>query len=258
MSPTASWNAFAWWRPFWPVVASRTNSVSGCGARQALVDDPADLRQLVHQVRLRVEAAGGVGDHEVGAAGDGGVEGVEDDRAGSASGRVGDDLAARSLGPDPELVDGRGAERVGGREDDAPALRPRSRAASLPIVVVLPVPLTPTTSTIAGPPRSRGVGSQCAASRGDEQPRELRPNGGLGASTSLALARPLDEVHRERGADVAGDQDLLDLVPVGVIVAAAERAAQAGAEPACATSRGPPRAARSSRSRRAASAFSGL
>ena len=35
VSPTASWKATAWARPFWPVVASSTNSVSGPGARAA-------------------------------------------------------------------------------------------------------------------------------------------------------------------------------------------------------------------------------
>ena len=97
VSPTASWKAFAWARPFWPVVASSTNSVSGCGAGQALVDDPADLRELVHQVRLRVQAAGGVGDDDVGAAGDGRVERVVDDGARVRAGRVGDD---RDVAPD--------------------------------------------------------------------------------------------------------------------------------------------------------------
>ena len=29
VSPTESWNALAWWSPFWPVVASRTKNVSG-------------------------------------------------------------------------------------------------------------------------------------------------------------------------------------------------------------------------------------
>ena len=29
VSPTASWKAMAWARPFWPVVASSTKSVSG-------------------------------------------------------------------------------------------------------------------------------------------------------------------------------------------------------------------------------------
>ena len=47
--------------------------------------------------------------------------------AGSAFGRVGDDLGVGALGPDPELVDRRGAERVGRREDDAPAVRALAR-----------------------------------------------------------------------------------------------------------------------------------
>ena len=50
----------------------------------------------------------------------------------------------------------------------------RSRAASLPMVVVLPVPLTPTTSTIAGPPSAAGCGSQCSASRGRRAGRRAR------------------------------------------------------------------------------------
>ena len=98
----------------------------GLGAGQALVDDPADLRQLVHQVRLRVEPAGGVGDDEVGAAGDGRVERVVDDGAGIGAGRVGDDRDAGPVGPDPELVDGGGAERVGGGEETR---RPSRRVA---------------------------------------------------------------------------------------------------------------------------------
>ena len=51
-------------------------------ARQPAVDDAPDLRQLVHQVDFRVESAGGVRDHEVGAARDGGVQCVVDDRTG--------------------------------------------------------------------------------------------------------------------------------------------------------------------------------
>src|SRR6478735_11990126 len=65
------------------------------GAGQALVDDAADLGQLVHEVRLRVEAARGVGDQEVGVARDGGVEGVEHDRCRVRVRGVGDDLAVR-------------------------------------------------------------------------------------------------------------------------------------------------------------------
>ena len=68
----------------------------GLGAGQALVDDPADLGQLVHQVRAGVEPAGGVGDDEVGAAGHGRVERVVDDRAG-----VGARARGRPSGPWP-------------------------------------------------------------------------------------------------------------------------------------------------------------
>ena len=94
------------------------------GAGQALVDDAAHLRELLHQVRLGVEAAGGVGDDDVRVAGDRGVERVEHDGGRVGVRGVGHDLAVRALGPDPELVDRRGAERVGGGEDDPPALRP--------------------------------------------------------------------------------------------------------------------------------------
>ena len=51
----------------------------------------------------------------------------------------------------------------------------RSRAASLPMVVVLPVPLTPTTRRIAGAPSTAGDGSQASASRGARRlPSSLR------------------------------------------------------------------------------------
>ena len=95
VSPTASWNAS---RLGEAVLAGRRvedEQRLGLRAGQALVDDPADLRQLVHEVRLRVEAAGGVGDDEVRAARDGRVERVVDDGAGVGAGRVGDDLARR-------------------------------------------------------------------------------------------------------------------------------------------------------------------
>ena len=79
---TASEKTFAWRSPFWPVVASIEISVS-CGALGDLLGDhPPHLGQLVHQVALGVEAAGGVDDDDVGAAGAGGGDRVEGDRAG--------------------------------------------------------------------------------------------------------------------------------------------------------------------------------
>ena len=74
---------------------------------------------------------------------------VEGDRSGIRAGPLRDDRHADQLGPDAELLDGRGAEGVGGREGERVTLGAR-RAASLPIVVVLPVPLTPTKRTMAG------------------------------------------------------------------------------------------------------------
>ena len=57
---------------------------------------------------------------------------------------------AGALAPDLELLDRGGAERVAGGEH-ARSCRHRDRAcASLPIVVVLPLPLTPTTSITNG------------------------------------------------------------------------------------------------------------
>ena len=94
------------------------------------------------------------------------------------------------------------------------------------MVVVLPVPFTPTTSTTAGPPSTAERGSQ-ARSRCDEQRRELRADGGLGTAGLAPLARPLDEVDGERRTDVAGDERLLDVVPhrpVGAAEVAAELA----------------------------------
>ena len=62
----ASPNSFAWRRPFWPVVASMVEQHLVRGAGELLVDHAEDLRELLHQVVLRVEAAGGVDEDDVG------------------------------------------------------------------------------------------------------------------------------------------------------------------------------------------------
>ena len=86
------------------------------GAFEAALDHAAHLRQLLHQVRLRVQAAGGVDDRDVLAARAGGLDGVVGDR-----GRVGapcgaDEVRLRAIRPDLELLLGGGAPRVGGAE----------------------------------------------------------------------------------------------------------------------------------------------
>ena len=95
------------------------------------------------------------------------------------------------------------------------------------MVVVLPVPLTPTTSRTAGPPSADGPRRPVEVAR-DEQGRELGADRRLGATRVATLAGPLDEIDGERRADVAGDERLLDVVPLRVV--AAEEAAQLGHE----------------------------
>ena len=118
---TASEKSLAWRRPFWPVVASTVSSVS-CGALgHLLADDAADLAQLGHEVVLVVQPPGRVDDDDVGAALAAAGDGVERDRPGIGPLRAGDDLAAGALRPALELLDGGGAEGVGGAEHDVEA-----------------------------------------------------------------------------------------------------------------------------------------
>ena len=63
---------------------------------------------------------------------------------------------AGALGPDGQLLDGRRAKRVGRADQHRSARRPVAGCASLPTVVVLPVPLTPTTRITCGLRRDLG------------------------------------------------------------------------------------------------------
>ena len=92
-------NSCAWRSPFWPVVASTVSSVS-CGASGICLRDHAlDLRQLRHQVVLRVQAPGGVDDHDVGAVADRRADRLEGDRAGIGVVAAAHELARRRAGP---------------------------------------------------------------------------------------------------------------------------------------------------------------
>ena len=183
----------------------------GLGAGQALVDDPADLRQLVHEVRLGVEPAGGVGDDEVRAAGDGRIERVVDDGARVRARGVGDHRHLGPVRPDPELVDGGGAERVGGGEDDRAtfggvATRELADGRGL----AGPVDADDEDHRrAAGDRRARAPGEVAR----DEQRGELEPDRRLRTGRVVAPAGALDEVDGEGRPDVAGDERLLDLVP---------------------------------------------
>ena len=86
-----------------------------------LLNHAFDLADLVHQVQLRRQAAGGIGQHDVDAARPGGMDGVEDHRRRIAALR-GNDLDIVALAPFGQLLARGGAERVARRQQHALAL----------------------------------------------------------------------------------------------------------------------------------------
>lgn len=106
--------------------------LTGCGIqdehdfvrafRHFAFDDAIDLPELLHEVELRMEAAGGVDQEHVGVAALGGRERVEDDGAGVGALLVGDDIGADDVAPRLELLDGRGTECVSGGDHHLLAL----------------------------------------------------------------------------------------------------------------------------------------
>ena len=81
-------------------------------ALEAARDHAAHLGELVHQVRLRVQAPGRVDDHDVAA----GADRVVGDRRRIAAALAADEARARAARPLLELLLGGGAERVGGAD----------------------------------------------------------------------------------------------------------------------------------------------
>ena len=130
-----------------------------------------------------------------------------------------------------------------------------STRASLPVVVVLPVPFTPTTITMPGVSRPDSVLHRAVEVRADQREQLLAQQRaqvvrGAGAEHADALAQPLDQFLGGGDADVGGQQRVLDLLPrVLVQVLAGEereqplaervlRAREARAQPDQATCRG--------------------
>ena len=85
-------------------------------------DDAPNLRELVHQVRLRVQPARGVDDHDVAPFAGRGFDPLVGDGRGIGAALGADERRACALGPDLELFLGSGAERVRGRDDDRTAV----------------------------------------------------------------------------------------------------------------------------------------
>ena len=76
--------------------------------------------------------------------------------------------------------------------------------------------------------RHAGRGVQAEVAR-DEERRQLGPDRRLGAARVAPRAGPLDQLDRQRGPDVAGDQRLLDVVPGRAAGVAAHRGSRAAA-----------------------------
>ena len=77
----------------------------------------------LHQVLLRLQPAGRVDDAHVGAGFDGRGHGPMGHAGRVAPWLARDDLGAQPVGPDGELLDGRGAKRVGRAQHHLLALR---------------------------------------------------------------------------------------------------------------------------------------
>ena len=121
VTPEVSVNLRACSRPFCPVVASSTSSTS-CGASGITRDGgAAHLFQLRHQIGFGLQAAGGIDDDVIDFARFGGLERVEHHGAGIGAGVLADHLGVGALAPDFELLDGGGAEGVGGAEQNGVA-----------------------------------------------------------------------------------------------------------------------------------------
>jgi len=120
--------------------------------------------------------------------------------------RMRDDRDVRPVGPDPELVDGRGPERVCRGEDDRPPL-PDVASRHLADRRGLAGPVHPDHENDGRTARDGRARAPGEVTR-DEQCRQLRPDRGLGSRRVAILAGTLDEVDRERRTDVAGDQRL--------------------------------------------------
>ena len=89
-------------------------------ARHLARRDAANLLELVHQVDARVQAAGGVDEDRIAALRLRRRDRIEHDRGGIGALARAHDVDAGARGPDLELLDGRGAERVGRADQRLP------------------------------------------------------------------------------------------------------------------------------------------
>ena len=235
VTPTASWNCSACASAFWPWLASSTSSTS-CGARGVdALDDAPHLLQLLHQMRLAVQSPGGIGEQHVDAARARRLQRIEHHRA-----RIGARPAARRNAAPVRCAHTFSCSMAAARKVSPAAsitLWPssRRRRASLPMVVVLPEPLTPTTRITNG---------RCAASMRSGCAQGARISTMLARSAAIrardvgellardARAQSVEDVLGRLDADVRAEQARLELLEdLRIDLAAAEQVGQIVGEP---------------------------
>ncbi len=203
--------------------------------------DATDLAQLLHQVVLGVEAAGGVHQHDLGPARERRAQAVVDHRGRVRSGARAQQLDAGAPGPHLELLDRGGAEGVGGDQQRGPSGASEARGElagerGLADPVHADQECHPRTAAIRL--EARALGAQ-QVGRGLLQ-RAAQVERRIAAQEILGA---LDQGLGGGRADVGGEQRLLEAGPGGGVHGAhthdrAERllealagAAEAGADP---------------------------
>jgi hypothetical protein len=174
------------------------------------LDDTVDLRELLHQVRLRVQAAGGVDNHHVAAVARGAPDRVVSDRGRVRPTLTADELRPRAFGPDLELLLCGGAERVGRGEYDRVAV-PAQPVGELADRRCLPG------AVHADDEQHAGIGAHGERAGIAEQRRELVRQRCVEIGEVLARLEPADEL-------------LLEPLPGRVVARVERRGGQLGCE----------------------------
>ena len=198
-----------------------------------------------------MQAPGGIGEQHVAAAGLGRLQRIEHHRAGVGAGLLRGEGGAGALRPYLQLLDRGGAEGVAGGEQHALAVTGHSGAASLPMVVVLPEPFTPTTRITNGRRLASITSGRAQGARICDDARAQRADERLGIGELLArhaAAQLLEDAPARLHADVGADQPRLELIEDGRIdLAAPQQVREVDGEPGIAAVQAVAQAAQESR-----------
>src|SRR6185436_12774326 len=182
-------------------------------------DHASYLGELVHEIPLRVQAAGGVDDDDVSLTRTARLHGVVRDGGGIRAARAADELRARPLRPDLELLLGRRAEGVG-RADEHRAAVLRQLASELSDRRRLPRAVDADDEddgrALGGVPEYRRVAEERLDLLGERLTEITQLAAGLEAP---------HELPRRGNSDVGADQRHLEPLP-GVLLCGVERGSE--------------------------------